>query len=168
MATAKQKLTALADAVREKTGETSPLSLDAMATLISALEVGGGGLPSGWATGTFNNLIPDEFDSIYIEHGLGAVPDVVILFDETLELEPGIIHADLHINYSSSYDEETGEYYAFDTNGRMFFGASTVAGIKYNSSNSFDTDKYISFYTNSNGVFAPSHTYRWIAIKQEA
>ena len=37
------KLTAIADAIREKTGTTEPLTLDAMATAISGITTGGGG-----------------------------------------------------------------------------------------------------------------------------
>lgn len=37
------KMTAIADAIREKTGGTNPLTLDAMAEAIARIEAGGGG-----------------------------------------------------------------------------------------------------------------------------
>ena len=38
-----EKMTAIADAIREKTGGTDPLTLDAMAEAIAGIETGGGG-----------------------------------------------------------------------------------------------------------------------------
>ena len=46
------KLTAIADAIREKTGSTEPLTLDAMPTAISGITTGGGG---------GGELVPEDF-----------------------------------------------------------------------------------------------------------
>ena len=42
-----EKMTAIADAIREKTGGTEPMGLDAMAEAVRGLEVGGGALTIG-------------------------------------------------------------------------------------------------------------------------
>lgn len=60
------KMTAIADAIREKTGETGTLTLDAMAELISALEVGGGitdyqGFPAVTGTITFAEDVTSDY-----------------------------------------------------------------------------------------------------------
>lgn len=49
------KMTAIADAIREKTGESGTLTLDAMAAAIAAIEAGGGGKILGhvFAEGSF-------------------------------------------------------------------------------------------------------------------
>ena len=46
------KLTAIADAIREKTGSTEPLTLDAMPSAISGITTGGGG---------GGELVPEDF-----------------------------------------------------------------------------------------------------------
>ena len=42
-----EKMTAIANAIRGKTGGTDPLTLDQMAEAIAGIESGGGGLPEG-------------------------------------------------------------------------------------------------------------------------
>lgn len=71
------KLTAIADAVRAKTGGTELLTLDEIAAAISGIS-GGGGLPSAVATVTYGEYIPtvDTNTMPEIAHGLGAVPDI--------------------------------------------------------------------------------------------
>lgn len=61
------KLTAIADAVREKAGTTDAMTLTQIAEAIAAIQTGGGG---AFTSGTFTPL-----DKVYeIEHGLGQVP----------------------------------------------------------------------------------------------
>lgn len=50
------KLTAIADAIRGKTGTTDGLTLDGMAEAVNGLEVGGGGFPNGteWSYEKYN------------------------------------------------------------------------------------------------------------------
>lgn len=64
-----EKLTAIADAVREKTETTDALTLDAMAEAIAALETGG-----GYTTGTFTLSEDTAVADLTFEHGLGKVP----------------------------------------------------------------------------------------------
>ena len=79
MATINEKMTAIADAIRAKTGGTEPLGLDAMAAAISALETGGGlpveieALTSGVIASTTG------YRYLEIKHNLGVVPNFILM-----------------------------------------------------------------------------------------
>lgn len=167
--TAKEKLTALADAVREKTGETGLLTLDTMTSLISSLEGGGGAsLPNGWGTGSFNTTPQTIKGDIEIEHGLDAVPDVVIVFCENTSPAGYAVRGLIRFNLSPELDEETGLYYPNDSDGRLFqFNATgTATTLLIDSGTGMDTNKTIYIPKgNSYTMYVPAFTYRWIAIK---
>jgi hypothetical protein len=169
--TAKEKLTALADAVREKTGETGLLSLDAMTSLISSLAGGGGdSLPNGWATGSFNTTPQTIKGDFEIEHGLGAVPNIIAVFCDNTNLAPYLVKGLFRLNFDDEYVEEEGLYYPTMTAGRTFYINSTGSTITSatDAGAGFDTDK--TFYVPSittNTMYVPAFTYRWIAIRLE-
>lgn len=75
------KMTAIADAIRGKTGGTNPLTLDQMATAIDEIQTGGGGIKT--ASGTYT--LASDASSMYIDiTDIGFIPDVAIVFlDET-------------------------------------------------------------------------------------
>jgi hypothetical protein len=78
-----EKMKAIADAIREKTGETAAMGLDKMAELIAAIETGGG--LRGYASGEFT-IAGDETVSGYsyiVTHGLGRVPTFWLLVQYT-------------------------------------------------------------------------------------
>ena len=54
------KLTNIADAIREKTGGTDALTLDGMAQAIEGISAGGGGLDEG-ITSTFGHVVSGSF-----------------------------------------------------------------------------------------------------------
>jgi hypothetical protein len=66
MATIHEKMTALANAIREKTGSTNKLSLDGMIEEIGKIK---GGFPNGteW---TQSNITNEAFISIYNANGI--------------------------------------------------------------------------------------------------
>ena len=69
------KLTAVADAIRSKTGTTDPMTLDAMAAAVEGLEVGGGGgFPNGtkW---TQSNLTGVTRPKCLFKNGLWVLGD---------------------------------------------------------------------------------------------
>lgn len=76
------KLTAIADAIRGKTGGTAPLTLDGMATAIAGIQTGGG------ASGIYMaKITPAEYSakSFTITHNLGTTDILyVALWAETL------------------------------------------------------------------------------------
>lgn len=57
MATVAEKMTAIADAIRAKTGSTEPLTLDGMATAIAGIEGGGGGGDENQLHGTLDGTL---------------------------------------------------------------------------------------------------------------
>lgn len=77
-----EKLTAVADAIREKTGGTDALTLDGMAEAIAAIKAGGGAnMAMGEVTLTSNTTVGNSPSTGYeIEHGLGETPNLVIFF----------------------------------------------------------------------------------------
>lgn len=169
MATAKEKLTALADAIREKTGETEMLSLDAMTSLVKAFEGGGGGssLPSGWATGTFNTTSATMKGDFEIEHGLNAVPHIVLIFKEDPSLLGQSIRGAARFNTAEEYYEDEGLYYPVASNGRLFYDNSSGTDIvqAVDAGVSYDTDKTFKVPKNNSYYYMPHLTYRWYAIR---
>ena len=74
------KMTAIADAIRGKTGGTSPLTLDQMTEAIASIQAGGS---IKTASGTYT--LAADASSMYIDiTDIGFIPDVAIVFlDET-------------------------------------------------------------------------------------
>lgn len=73
------KLTAIADAIREKTGGTDPLTLDQMAVEIAGISGGGGGLAYDTGEIVFAN---DGTFMKNVPHSLGEVPDFVMVWTD--------------------------------------------------------------------------------------
>ena len=66
------KLTAIADAIRGKTGGTEGMTLDAMVSAIEAIEAGGGSIPGVTVIkGTYTHL--NATSVLYIEHNIGEI-----------------------------------------------------------------------------------------------
>lgn len=81
------KMTAIADAIREKTGDAALLTLDGMATAISGLSI----TTEKTETGT---LTASGSTSLTISHSLGAVPTLVMIYNTMEEtLESGTVKA---------------------------------------------------------------------------
>ncbi len=75
-----EKMTAIADAIRAKTGGTAPLTLDGMAQAIAGIRAeGGGGL--AYDMGEFV-LDADHTSYNNIPHNLGAIPDFVLVWSD--------------------------------------------------------------------------------------
>ena len=74
-----EKLNAIGDAIREKTGGTDKLTLDGMVEAIAGIQTGGGGGGSGgsggvsWGTYTVTGKSMQD-----VEHGLGVTPALII------------------------------------------------------------------------------------------
>lgn len=75
-----EKMTAIADAIRGKTGGASPLTLDQMAEAIASIQAGGG---IKTASGTYT--LASDANNMYIDiTDIGFIPDVAVVFlDET-------------------------------------------------------------------------------------
>lgn len=87
-----EKLTAIADAIRGKTGKTEEMTLDQMATEIAGITGGGGdGLP--YDMGEF--VLDSDMKGMHhrsgsgIHHSLGEVPDFIVIWtDDFSDLNP--------------------------------------------------------------------------------
>lgn len=55
-----EKMTTLADAIRDKTNQTKELNLDEMATSVASIEVGGGGIDTSDATASADEILQGE------------------------------------------------------------------------------------------------------------
>lgn len=78
------KLTAIADAIRGKTGGTDPLTLDQMSVAIAGIETGGG---SSGASGIYMAKITpaSDADELTVTHNLGTTDILLaVCFAETL------------------------------------------------------------------------------------
>lgn len=140
-ATVNSKMTAIANAIREKTGESGTLTLDAMAAAIEALETGGG---------------------YAVERGSITFDTNTALFPESLTLKDGVLPSILLVYLPSTFKSENV------TNARtigssivilqdtVFTGSNkrhagvTAATLAYSSTNvhmpSFKNSAYVSAY----------------------
>ena len=79
MATVNEKMTAIADAIRAKTGGTDALTLDGMAEAIAGIEAGGGNTNIY----TTEMVFAEETASAILEHNLGKIPDYVVVVQDS-------------------------------------------------------------------------------------
>lgn len=146
---------AIANAIREKNGLTDTYTISQMAAAISAIEAGGGGLPSGWATGTFQCTPANMTKEVTIEHGLGAIPRYVIAFIDSGNPEQnGTVLFALTYNNSSCPVSTSITYNAN--------GASAV--VNFLSTKTADTSTNAYLPASDSAWFFLTLTYRWIAI----
>lgn len=159
------KMTAIADAIRAKTGGTAALSLDAMAEAIAGLEVGG--LPDGLEVLTCGSWTP-TYDMVYytLTHNLGVVPDFLyvvaanpsgLTYDSNTKYmlayyTAGRLGGD--VNKITVYRAYSGsDIYAFDT-ARGPDASSNVTATTYNLQTNYD-----------NRRFKSGMVYKWICGK---
>ena len=158
---------ACADAYKEGAGVESVKVGELASSILEAI-TSGGSLPEGWATGTFNATEETMKGNFQIEHGLGVIPDVVIIFRETSgALASYAMRAVIRVNNGEEYDEEYG-YYPSSTSQRIFYDNATQTGIANAAGYGDYDDNRETFLVptgNANTLYVPAYTYRWIAIK---
>ncbi len=103
-----EKMTAIADAIREKTGGTEALSLDDMATAIAGIETGGG-YDDGYANGKRAEY--DAFWDMYQQNGerIDYAQAFRMVFDD--------------VSFKPKYD-------MFPDNANQMFSASQITNLK--------------------------------------
>lgn len=143
------KMTAIADAIRAKTGGTDALTLDGMAEAVAGIEAGGSvEVESGTVT-----LSSDRYGHVFVDY----IPDILIVYSENDEnpthSSRNGIWAFVKDNVSSlswffGYNNGTGKYYVpFAMSHTASDGNMLVAG-------------------EFNGMLiAAASPYRWIAVK---
>lgn len=189
-----QKMTAIADAIREKTEETSPLSLDAMAMTIAGL----GGL--SFTTGTFQGVTEwtttgvESYINFTVPHNLGKIPSFIIVFLDDSVYTPlynsstTASYAQLIYAFAEIYTNETAgelyimvdtahishtrfEYYT-STGGKRYTGKASVQqqGTTLPLSGQSSLSTYYAIRNVNESTFdAPAYaysgkTYRWYAF----
>lgn len=167
--TAKEKLTALADAIREKTSITSPLSLDAMTAAVSALSAGS--LPEGWSTGEFSTDGTTEDGGFRIEHGLGRIPEFVLILRCQNDLISQSVHGVIRINtgeeLDSDFGSEIGEegYVASACSQRILYDNSSATDISATAGeDGWDSRLTLEVPTLSQATYTQGCTYLWLCI----
>lgn len=104
-----EKMTAIADAIREKTGTTEPLSLDGMAEAIATLSMGGGSSNLKMFTGSFTATSTSGTAPV-ITHNLGTKKIIALFW----------ISKDVTVVPTAGYQVIAVSY----VNGPAFFGES--------------------------------------------
>ncbi len=80
----KEKMTAIADAIREKTGDSALLSLDGMAEAIAGLSISTGAAETGTVTASGSATIS-------ISHSLGKVPLLVMIYSTSSSVASKVV-----------------------------------------------------------------------------
>ena len=149
-----EKLTAVADAIRGKTGGTEKLTLDGMATAIAGMEAGGGG---GLAYDMGEFVLDTDANQVKttngIPHNLGDVPDFVLIWTDDF--------ADLSAENVSPYSTPTNCGYCllsglYGLPQRITSAVSIKNGI-YAGSTVGGGGYTVSFAPASSGAYGPNN-----------
>ena len=187
-----EKMTAIADAIRAKTGETGLLSLDAMAAAIMGISVGSGGSEDSlqFTTGTFTANTTRS--AVTINHSLGKKPIHVIFFTTSAIFIPSYNATNSESVYQSLYSWvnalEDGNFsysssYVYTSRMTYYSSASATTAshrpthsISINSKESANNIGSANYSINNitdESFTTPAYlyagkTYRWFAIGEGA
>lgn len=155
------KMTAIANAIRTKTGGTAKLSLDGMATAIAGIQTGGGGieLPSFLSEinfGTFRYNATTS--SVEVAHGLSGKPEGFAVWRGDLASNPGV-------SYINSAYGHSHKYFNPSTGGTFYGTTWILNGGGGTSTGNFNADASVfRLYTSSMKPSVQGNTtYYWIA-----
>lgn len=168
------KLKAIADAIRDKTGKSESLSLDEMPWEIASIISGGGGgsgLPTGIAKIDFGTVTLDSdmagSSSIAtniktVQHNLGVVPDLILLYSPRNVAQT---YSMLGMAWGlpwrgSSYPTDVW-YHANSTSTVSGTSCASTYGIVQPTAYIFN----FKTYSNSSSYYWRAGTYNWICIK---
>lgn len=156
-ATVNSKMTAIANAIREKTGESGTLTLDAMAAAIEALETGGGGAI------TYGSIIPSENTSANnyeVAHGLGEVPAVFFLWTTSEAKTQYEIRCDIFCKNPAEDTYQTFNYYQYSSTA-VRWGVSSAVKI---SARADETKIKLYVFDAQYDDLVAGNIYRWVAV----
>ena len=163
--TAKEKLTALADAIREASDTATPLSLDGMTALVRAL--GKGGLSTGITMGEFVTTDETKAGNIPIEHGLGEMPNFVFIWSTDTNYSNSCFRCVMTANLKEITDEETGEV-GPESNFSLSIVDTTITFRNQSCNADYYDDKDVFWLPDANGkYYRPGTPHKWIAIRIE-
>lgn len=153
------KMTAIADAIRAKTGGTDPLGLDAMAQAIAAIS-GGVELPDFISEINFGTFKPASTTTSYvnIEHGLSGAPSMYVIY------LPAVYETN---RYRSRYVFGYG-YYVYDDANRRVATLLKEYGGTYSSMPISTLDSKNNYFNEATistaGInLVSTDTYYWLA-----
>ena len=157
------KLTAIADAIREKTGESGTLTLDGMAAAVAGIEAGGGNYKV-----THGSFTPSESTTIgntgeyAITHGLGEKPSLFVLRAEggnqKYSLRLYVIVDNANANYPY------GHVVTATTTGGVSF---TCKGLTNGNAKAALGGDTVSIYGLDSNTILSTATYQWLAVAGE-
>lgn len=153
----------IADAIREKSGETGTMKPAEFPDKIAAIQVGGGSLSSNavsFASGKFTA----SSNSMTINHNLGAVPDVVLIVYATIASGT---HLQSSMMYSQRWMDASGRYRGFlVVNGVEFYNSTRpVTGVGMGGHPSLANENSFQVGADSGyGTLGQDAPYYWIAI----
>lgn len=149
---------AIANAIRTKNGLTDTYTISQMAAAISAIEAGGGGLPEGMATGTFQCTPANMTKEVSIEHGLGAVPRCVIAFVDNEKSSN--VNQNMTVLFALTYNNSSCPVSKSIT----YNAGSTPGVVDFLDTKTADTSTNAYLPASSSAWFFFAQTYRWIAV----
>ena len=155
------KMTAIANAIRTKTGGTDALTLDGMASAIAGIELGGGGteLPSFLSEINFGTFkYGTATSAVEVAHGLSGKPEGFAVWRGDLASNPGVSYINAAYGHSHKYFNPS--------TGGTFYGTTWILnGGGGTSTGSFNADETVfRLYTSSMKPSVQGNTtYYWIA-----
>ena len=159
-----EKMKAIADTIREKTGGTGLLTLDGMAAAIKAIETGGG---LKFKFGSFTVAEPTK--TITIQHGLGILPKMAIVYATQTSTVNGytrlifFISAELAISPNQSFGTAVMNVMNGNSGPLMFTSNNPYNEWKSNIGSVTEN----SFTIGSNGyanMFYTELNYEWLVL----
>lgn len=151
-----EKLNAIGDAIREKTGGTDKLTLDGMVEAIAGIQSGGAKVSCG-------SFSVSSGQTYTIEHGLGAIPTAIFCFVDTAS------------SLNSYYNVVAGGYWLgksftiqLGASGKLAYKRVTsvdiTAPIVNNGVFGDATETTVTFGSTSSDYKLKGPAYSWVAI----
>lgn len=158
------KLTAIADAIRGKTGKTEEMTLDQMPLEIAGI-VAGGDLPAGISAVSMGEVtLSDRESSLTVEHGLGVKPDAIILYI------PNFAYPATEVNILGFFwcgqPVRTGATTTYEDGAIAMVISTDYTGFAYSwLTVVVDSFRFTANRPSSVYYYKPGYTYRWCAVK---
>lgn len=163
--TVHEKMTALADSIREKTSARGPLSLDDMKNAVESIK--DNSFSGHFNSGTFTVSADMVNGNFSVEHGLSGIPNIVLVYKESTEKRPAKYRGFVTFNLLEEYDTDFG-YIPQMTATRVYSDMESGISVFTNSPEYMDNRKIFNAPgTGSARKFDQGFEYRWIAIRFE-
>lgn len=177
------KLTAIADAIRGKTGGTDALTLEAMAKAITALETGGGGRP--YASGSYvpsSNITVAKSSSTYVQIPINVDfrPRMFFFWEDTAAATSSTSERAVSFNMgfitsptisTQNKGMTISVVYSTDINSYTVVAYSSIGkvggGTTYLSSSNFNEDWFSLTQNKYDAYLLAGRQYSWLVIGDE-